>query len=139
MHDNGAVDGIERGRDSVRIRIIAERRRLQSLVDSLTVNFDDLTAAADANPPDDEHDPEGHTIAFERSRLAGQRDQYIRTIAQLVVAENRLDDAASAICDGCGEQIPHERRLAVPTTTRCVRCAQPGPLRRLGTGFGPAR
>ncbi len=133
MDENGVVDGIEPGLDQVRTRIVAERRRLQSLVDSLTANFDDLTEAADANPPDDEHDPEGHTIAFERSQLTGRRDSCLRAIAELAAAEIRLDDARSALCQGCGEPIPHERRLAVPTTTRCVECARPGQPRRLGT------
>ena len=127
------VDGTKSGLDEVRTRIVAERRRLQSLVDSLTANFDDLTEAADASPPDDEHDPEGHTIAFERSQLTGRRDGCLRAIAELAAAEIRLGDAQSGLCEGCGDPIPHERRLAVPTTTRCVECARPGPPRHLGT------
>jgi DnaK suppressor protein len=114
------------GRDEVRAQIRAEQRRLQSLVESLTANFDDLTEAADASPPDDEHDPEGHTIAFERSQLSGRRSEYLHAIAELAAAEVRLDDAQSSLCDVCGEPIPHERRLAVPTATRCVVCAGKG-------------
>ena len=129
--DNGTVDGADPRLDQVRTRINAERRRLQSLVDSLTASFDDLTEAADATPPDDEHDPEGHTIAFERSQLTARRDGYLRAIADLAAAESRLEDEASGLCEGCCAPIPHERRLAVPTTTRCVECARPGPPRRL--------
>lgn len=125
------MDTTEPGRDQVRDQIIAERRRLQSLVESLTANLDDLTKAADASPPDDEHDPEGHTIAFERSQLTGRRDSYLRTISELDAAEARLDDPQAALCQACAEPIPHERRLAVPTTTRCVECARTGPPRRL--------
>ncbi len=110
----------------------ADRRRLQYLVESLEASFADLTEAADASPPDDEHDPEGHTIAFERSRLSGQRETYLRNIAELTAAELRLDDARSALCDECGAPIPLERRLAVPTTTRCVDCARRDTPRRLG-------
>ena len=112
--------------DEVRARILAERRRLQSLVDSLTANFDDLTEAADASPPDDEHDPEGHTIAYERSQLSARRTDYLRTIDELAAAELRLGDAGAGLCAQCEEPIPHERRVAVPTTTRCVRCASVG-------------
>lgn len=119
------VDDDKSGADEMRTRIRAERRRLQSLVDSLTASFDDLTEAADASPPDDEHDPEGHTIAFERSQLAARRDGYVRTIAELVKAESRVDDAGSALCEICGNLIPHERRLAVPATARCIECARP--------------
>ncbi len=120
------VDPTEPSREKVRDQIHAERRRLQSLVESLTANFDDLTEAADASPPDDEHDPEGHTIAFERSQLTGRRDSYLRTIVELNAAETRLDDPQSALCEVCATPIPHERRLAVPTTTRCVECATLG-------------
>ncbi len=126
------MDPTDPGRDQVRDQITAERRRLQSLVESLTANFDDLTEAADASPPDDEHDPEGHTIAYERSQLTGRRHSFLRTIAELNAAEARLDDPQSALCEACAEPIPHERRLAVPTTTRCVECARTGPPRRLG-------
>ena len=123
----------ERRLDEVRSRIHIERRRVQSLVDSLTASFADLTEAAEASPPDDEHDPEGHTIAFERSQLTGRRDEYLRVISELAAAEIRLDDARSALCERCSQPIPHERRLAIPTTTLCVDCARPGPPHRLGT------
>jgi DnaK suppressor protein len=114
------------GIDEVRARIHAERHRLASLVDSLSASFADLTEAAAADPPDDEHDPEGHTIAFERSQLIGLRDGYLQTLAELATAESRLDDGQAALCQECGVPIPHERRLAIPATTRCVHCAQPG-------------
>lgn len=129
--EDGVVEGAEGAVDPIRERIIAERRRLQSLVESLTANFDDLTNAADASPPDDEHDPEGHTIAFERSQLASRRDEYLRSIADLTAAEARLADAASALCERCGDPIPMERRLALPATTTCVACATPSAPRRL--------
>ncbi len=125
-NDASVNDTAESGVDEVRARIAAERRRLQSLVDSLTANFDDLTEAADASPPDDEHDPEGHTIAFERSQLSARRSDYLRTIDELAAAELRLGYARAGLCDRCGEPIPHERRVALPTTTRCVGCASVG-------------
>lgn len=122
-----SVDAAEPGLDEVRAVIHAERRRLESAVDSLTASFADLTEAADASPPDDEHDPEGHTIAFERSQLAAQRDGYLRAIDELVAAEMRLDDPRSVFCEECGGSIPLERRLAVPATERCIDCARPRP------------
>jgi DnaK suppressor protein len=111
-------------RDEVRARIHTEQHRLQLLVDSLDKSFADLTEAADASPPDDEHDPEGHTIAFERSQLTSRRDGFLRSIAELEAAAARLDDPESALCLGCAEPIPHERRLAMPSTTRCIDCAR---------------
>jgi DnaK suppressor protein len=111
-------------RDELRARIHTEQHRLQQLVDSLDKSFADLTEAADASPPDDEHDPEGHTIAFERSQLTSRRDGFLRSIAELEAAAARLDDPESALCLGCAEPIPHERRLAMPSTSRCIDCAR---------------
>jgi DnaK suppressor protein len=130
---SGPNDAVE----EIRAQIGAERRRLQSLVDSLTANFDDLTEAADASPPDDEHDPEGHTIAFERSQLSARRSDYLRALDELAVAELRIDHPNSAVCEFCRSPIPLERRIAVPTATRCVACA-PMPAGRLrGPGTLP--
>jgi DnaK suppressor protein len=130
----GSAERVESGSglDEVRKQIRAEQRRLQSLVESLTANFDDLTEAADASPPDDEHDPEGHTIAFERSQLSGRRSEYLHAIAELAADEVRLDDAQSSLCNVCGAPIPHERRMAVPTATQCVECARKSQSSRLG-------
>ncbi len=125
------MDGGEEGADQLKSRIRIERDRLLALVDSLKANVDELTDAADANPPDDEHDPEGHTIAFERSQLTSRRNGYLRTIAALEVAEDRLDEAQTGSCESCGEPIPLERRLAVPTTNQCVVCAGSGARRKL--------
>jgi RNA polymerase-binding transcription factor DksA len=121
--------------DELRATMRAERRRLQGLVDALDASFDDLAEAADASPPDDEHDPEGHTIAFERAQLSARRDTYRHELTALAAAEARLLDDQAARCDECGEPIPMERRLAVPSTTRCVDCAaspRRGRLGRLG-------
>lgn len=126
------VDDSELATAELRVRIVTERRRLEALVASLTAAFDDLAEAADASPPDDEHDPEGHTIAFERSQLTGRRDDYLRAISQLAVAEARLSDAGPALCETCCVPIPHERRLAVPTASECVNCAQRARTPRLG-------
>jgi DnaK suppressor protein len=130
--ESGLDAGLDAAVEEMRTRIHAEQLRMQSLVDSLTASFDDLTQAADASPPDDEHDPEGHTIAFERSQLAARRDGYVHAIAELAKAECRLDDAGSAACETCGTLIPHERRLAVPATARCIECARPTQPGRLG-------
>jgi DnaK suppressor protein len=133
---NEAVDGADSELDQMRSQIRIERERLIALVASLAANLDEMTDAADANPPDDEHDPEGHTIAFERSQLTSRRNGYLGTIAALEVAESRLDETLAESCESCGEPIPLERRLAVPTTNRCVTCASSGPLRGLGARRG---
>lgn len=110
-------------RRELRIEIAARRERAATRAASLARDFDEIvTASADA-VRDDEHDPEGATIAFERAQvsalLADARDQ----LDALDAAAGRLDGPDAGRCDRCGEPIAFERLLARPATTRCVRCA----------------
>ena len=127
--ENRGVSADER--DDVLAGIAAEQARLTALVQSLTAGFAEIAAASEESPPDDEHDPEGQTVAFERAQISGLLDQYRRELTALAAAAIRVRSDGSGDCTDCGGSIPLERRLAVPTTTRCVGCAQrlPGGLR----------
>ena len=52
-----------------------------------------ITASAGANA-DDEHDPEGATIAFERAQLSAMIEQAETRLAELALAEHRLRDGS---------------------------------------------
>ena len=43
-------------------------------IDALTREFDEVVAASRSSNADDEHDPEGATIAFERQQVAALLD-----------------------------------------------------------------
>lgn len=58
------------------IRLRDERARVVAVVESLAGEFEGIVAAADLGATDDEHDPEGSTIAFERQRVAGIQDTH---------------------------------------------------------------
>ena len=58
--------GVER----VRGLLAAERDEARRRLADLTGSFDEVVAASRDTNADDEHDPEGTTIAFERSQLA---------------------------------------------------------------------
>ena len=81
-----------------------------------------ITASAGANA-DDEHDPEGATIAFERAQLSAMIEQAETRLAELALAEERLRDGSYTRCERCGGPIGEQRLLARPATRRCVRCA----------------
>jgi DnaK suppressor protein len=81
-----------------------------------------IAASADANA-DDEHDPEGATIAFERAQLSSLIGQAERRLVELAQARQRLRDGSYGRCEHCGEEIGEPRLLARPATRRCVRCA----------------
>jgi RNA polymerase-binding transcription factor DksA len=93
---------------------------------SLQADFDGIvSAAADANG-DDEHDPEGATIAFERSRTAGLIAETESALSGIETALARVTSGAYGVCAGCGDPIGAERLDAMPATSSCVRCAAGG-------------
>ncbi|MDQ1512801.1 MAG: DnaK suppressor protein [Microbacteriaceae bacterium] len=82
-----------------------------------------VTAArANANT-DDEHDPEGSTIAFERSQADALRDAAQHRLAEIDAAEQRIRDGGYGRCEVCGEPIAEARLAARPLATRCIRHA----------------
>ena len=81
-----------------------------------------FTASRDSNA-DDEHDPEGATIGFERAQLtallAAARDR----MAEVDDALRRVDEATYGACEGCGQPIGEERLAARPFARLCMACA----------------
>jgi DnaK suppressor protein len=73
---------------------------------------------------DDEHDPEGHTIAWERQQIAGLLSETNTALADIQAAERRIDDGRYGICTTCGLEIAGERLDALPATPICVTCAR---------------
>ncbi|GCD18976.1 TraR/DksA family transcriptional regulator [Cellulomonas algicola] len=112
--------------DEVRERLADVRReaerRLAALVDEHTAVVD---ASRDSNA-DDEHDPEGATIAFERAQVDALAAAASERLAEVDRALRRLDEGTYGTCASCGRPIPPERLAARPTATTCVTCAAGG-------------
>ena len=72
---------------------------------------------------DDEHDPEGATIAFERQHLAALISQAREHLGQIDAAITRLNAGSYGRCDRCGQPIGPARLAARPVATRCIVCA----------------
>ncbi|NUU18944.1 TraR/DksA family transcriptional regulator [Cellulomonas humilata] len=81
-----------------------------------------VDASRDSNA-DDEHDPEGATIAFERAQVDALARDAIERLASVDAAIARLDDGSYGICTVCGQPIAAARLEARPTATTCVGCA----------------
>lgn len=92
--------------------------------DSLMSSFDGIVEAASDVATDDEHDPEGHTIAWERQQLAGLLHETRSLLADIDAAEQRLRNGDYGACTQCGTDINAERLGALPATSMCVRCAR---------------
>ncbi|WP_375399205.1 TraR/DksA family transcriptional regulator [uncultured Amnibacterium sp.] len=127
--DPGA-DQLSRGRDD-RAAEAQQRRSVLTALQSETVStievldrqIERVTAArADANT-DDEHDPEGATIAFERSQADALRSAAVSRLTQIDTAIARVDAGTSDRCAVCGDPIPPLRLAARPFATTCLRHA----------------
>jgi DnaK suppressor protein len=109
-------------------------QRRQRLLDNLAANaaevskleFDHarLIEATRESNADDEHDPEGTTIAFEREQLTAILDRARQTGMDLQRALNDLDRGDYGVCDRCGQPIDPTRLEVRPHTRLCIECAR---------------
>jgi DnaK suppressor protein len=83
-----------------------------------------VEASRDTNA-DDEHDPEGATIAFEREQVAALVRQASEHLAAVEAALGRVADGTYGVCTACGRPIPAERLEVRPTALTHVSCARP--------------
>lgn len=109
--------------DAVR-RLAAERRETEQRLAALTGDFTAIVdASADSNA-DDEHDPEGSTIAFERSQVGALIAQAREHLAEIETAERRVADGTYGTCERCGRAIAPGRLEARPVARTCIDCAR---------------
>lgn len=112
------------GMIEARERLAAERREAEQRLAELTGSFDDFVAASRDSNADDEHDPEGATIAYERAQVVALTHQVREHLAQIDAAFERLDAGTYGRCETCGGAIAEARLEARPTAVRCITCAQ---------------
>ena len=105
-----------------RERLVAERDRARRRLAELTGDFGEIVEASRATNADDEHDPEGATIAFERSQVATLTRLTARQIEEIDAALLRLDHGRYGTCERCGRSIAAERLEVRPTARTCVSC-----------------
>jgi DnaK suppressor protein len=110
------------GMKRVRVLLGAEREEARRRLADLTGSFDEVVAASRDTNADDEHDPEGATIAFERSQLATLVAQVRRHLAEVDAALGRLDAGTYGVCETCGRPIAEGRLEVRPTARTCVGC-----------------
>jgi DnaK suppressor protein len=106
-------------------------------IGELTSQFDSIVAESlDANA-DDEHDPEGSTIAYEKAQVASFITGARANLHELDQALIRLAAGCYSVCEGCGRQIAPERLAALPAVRTCIECALAGVGRRSVTAARP--
>jgi DnaK suppressor protein len=99
-----------------------ERRVTLDRLAGLQADFGGIVEASRDSNADDEHDPEGSTIAFERSQVDALVQQAQHHLAEIDAALQRLRDGRYGICERCGQEIPEERLEVRPVARTCVGC-----------------
>jgi DnaK suppressor protein len=104
--------------------LVKERSAALAQIEALTREFDGVVAASRASNADDEHDPEGATIAFERQQVVALLDQARRRLSDVEAALARRDAGDYGTCENCGRPIAPQRLAARPAARTCIDCAR---------------
>jgi len=107
----------------VRELLAAERAAATAAISALTRDFDGIVEAASSVATDDEHDPEGATIAFERAQVASLLERARGRLAGVDLALARIADGSYGRCAQCGDPIAAEQLAARPVASTCINCA----------------
>jgi DnaK suppressor protein len=109
--------------DRARRRLEAEREATLNRLANLTDDHRAMVAASRDSNADDEHDPEGATIAFERSQIGALVRHSQLHVVEIDAALKRLDTGTYGICEECGGAIGEGRLEARPVARTCIQCA----------------
>ncbi|MGU3292668.1 TraR/DksA family transcriptional regulator [Williamsia sp. M5A3_1d] len=101
----------------------AERAEASALIDSMRARLAAVVDASIDEHADDEHDPEGSTLAFERGQLVAQIERSTQRVAEVDAALARLEAGTFGQCLDCGRDIAEVRLEALPATGVCISCA----------------
>jgi RNA polymerase-binding transcription factor DksA len=100
-----------------------ERARTVRLIDSLMRQWDGIVEASALTANDDEHDPEGATVAFERAQVQAMLTRARVDLEDLDRAAHRVATGEYSMCERCGGSISADRLTARPAARTCITCA----------------
>jgi DnaK suppressor protein len=109
--------------DDARARLEAALAENADQLAALGRQHDEIVAASRNSNADDEHDPEGTTIAFERQQVVALVEQLQRSRSDIERALALADTGGYGRCESCGSPIGTERLAARPTARTCISCA----------------
>lgn len=109
--------------DEITRRLVEMRASAVQRIAEMTADLAAVAAASSGSNLDDEHDPEGSTIAFEREQLAALRGQADRHLVDIEAALERVRVGRYGTCERCGATITSARLDALPAVRLCLSCA----------------
>jgi len=104
-------------------RLAARRAETLTTIEALSGRLDGIIDSSRYETNDDEHDPEGVTVAFERAQTAGLLEMARAELRALDAADARLAAGTYGVCVRCGRPIAAARLDALPAAETCIRCA----------------
>ncbi|WBQ06978.1 TraR/DksA family transcriptional regulator [Kribbella sp. CA-293567] len=107
----------------LRAALTADRAGTAERIIALSADLEAIMEASRLVATDDEHDPEGSTIAFERSQTSKFLDDARKRLGDLDGALARLDAGDYGRCETCGNAIAAGRLVARPSARTCIDCA----------------
>ena len=115
---------LKRQKELLRRRLEVERRDTELSMDLLASEVASVQQSRHSTPTDDEHDPEGPTLAFEQSQSSALLKQARLRLGQIDDAITRLDQGTYGTCTSCHESISYARLGARPYAAQCISCAE---------------
>jgi RNA polymerase-binding transcription factor len=108
----------------LRARLVEDLEQTRDLISQLMVDLEEMRSSRQDVATDDEHDPEGPTLAFERSQATAVLNDARAHFNGIQDALLRVDGDDFGVCENCHQQIPFGRLEARPYALYCVSCAE---------------
>jgi len=110
--------------DRLRKSLEDDRATVMESIESHEGSLSAFLAARRDVATDDENDPEGPSMAVQRSEASAMLAQSQRHLDEVDVALAKLDEGTFGVCARCGRDIPLARLNARPHAAHCVSCAE---------------
>jgi RNA polymerase-binding protein DksA len=102
----------------------ARRREVLARQGRLDASLSDAREARSGGQADDEHDPEGPTMAATWSQLTGLHDDLEVELKAIDHSLAHLKAGTYGVCVNCGKPIGVARLRARPYAELCIECAR---------------
>jgi RNA polymerase-binding transcription factor DksA len=119
--NNAAITS--RQRATLRNHLATDREQTRLLIERLSEEMGAFLTARRDSPTDDEHDPEGPTLAFERSQSQAMLAQSRQHLTEIDAALLRMKRGTYGLCTNCGGEIALGRLQVRPQAPLCISCA----------------
>lgn len=113
-----------RQRARLRGHLAGDREQTRLVIERTVGELDAFISARYDAPTDDENDPEGPTLAFERSQASAMLHQSEQHLQDIDAALLRMDQGTYGLCTKCGGEIALGRLQVRPQASLCIRCAE---------------